>query len=125
MHVILILVVLGEQPAQVDESYAAAYKQAQEKNQPLVILVSAEWCPGCQLVKQHRWLIPWMRQRGAYTYVDYDREPELAGRLHVDRLPQLIIFPQLHGARAERYVGYDQIHGYVYGSQPTTQTVRR
>jgi thioredoxin-like negative regulator of GroEL len=76
--------------------YATAYQQAVDKNQPLVILVGADWCPGCQTMKNSS--IPELQRTGglntvAFAQVNTDRESALAGKLmRGGSIPQLVMF---------------------------------
>lgn len=82
-------------------SYEKAFQEAQSRKQPLVVLVGAQWCPGCQTMKQS--VMPRMAQRGglssvSYAIVDTDAEPRLASSLmRGGTIPQLIIFHQEGG----------------------------
>jgi thioredoxin-like negative regulator of GroEL len=77
-------------------SYPAAIKDAEAKRQPLLVLVGADWCPGCQTMK--RSVLPALARKGglgkvSYATIDTDREPQLAGQLmRGGAIPQLIIF---------------------------------
>lgn len=77
-------------------SYADAYKHTVSTGQPLVILVGAEWCPGCEKMKNS--VIPQLERRGAlervsFAYVNADRERDLAGKLvQGTSIPQLIVY---------------------------------
>jgi thioredoxin-like negative regulator of GroEL len=92
-------------------SYEAAAKEAEAKRQPLLVLVGADWCPGCQTMK--RSILPAVARRGglgkvSYAVIDTDREPQLAGRLmRGTAIPQLIAFTrQANGEwRREQIVG--------------------
>lgn len=96
------------------QPYSDAYKTAQAADQPLVVLVGAEWCPGCVTMK--RSVIPGMIQRGKlrnvqFTVVDTDEDPALARKLmQGTSIPQLIVYSrngdswrrtQLTGPKAE------------------------
>lgn len=76
--------------------YQAALRDAETNNRPLVVLVGADWCPGCRTMKQS--VLPSLTRRGALknvslATVDTDREPQLAGRLmRGGTIPQLIVF---------------------------------
>ena len=92
------------------QSYADAYKQAQENDQPLVVLVGAEWCQGCKVMKQG--VIPNLFRRGKlrevqYSTVNADEHPTLARRLmRGESIPQLIVFTRTNdGWRREQLVG--------------------
>jgi thioredoxin-like negative regulator of GroEL len=77
-------------------SYEAAFKDAQTRDRPLLVLIGAPWCPGCQTMKKN--LLPEMAKKGkldaiSYATVDADAEPELASQLMRGRgIPQLIVF---------------------------------
>lgn len=77
-------------------NYAAAHRRTIETGQPLLVLVGADWCPGCRTMKQS--VIPQAQQSGllngvAFAVVNTDREPALAGQLMRGRsIPQLIMY---------------------------------
>lgn len=78
------------------QDYSTAYEKAVKDNQPLVVLVGADWCPSCVRMKQS--VIPQLERDGdlgkvAFAMVDYDREGRLATQLMQGRsVPQLILF---------------------------------
>jgi thioredoxin-like negative regulator of GroEL len=99
------------------QPYAQAYKAAQGNDQPLVVLVGAEWCPGCRTMKNAT--LPSLARRGGlrdvqFSTIDTDADPALAQRLmRGQSIPQLIIFSRgengwqrshLVGARSEAEV---------------------
>ena len=49
--------------------YATAFQQATESGKPLVVLVGADWCPGCQQMKHTS--IPEVERRGVLNKVAY------------------------------------------------------
>ena len=77
-------------------NYQTALREAETSNRPLVVLVGADWCPGCRTMKQA--VLPALARRGtlrnvALATVDADREPGLAGQLmRGGSIPQLIVF---------------------------------
>lgn len=79
-------------------NYHAALREAQANKRPLVVLVGADWCPGCVTMKQR--VLPSLVRRGALrnvslATVDADRERDLANQLmNGNTLPQLIVFSQ-------------------------------
>lgn len=79
-----------------ETSYTQAYQTHQNTGRPLVVLVGADWCPGCREMKQS--VIPALKREGglddvAFAMVDTDREGELAGKLmRGSSIPQLIIY---------------------------------
>lgn len=90
------------------KSYQDAYRDAQTGDKPLLVLVSATWCPPCQVMKQTT--IPQLMQKNAfkefhYATVDLDQEEDLARQLIGDRgLPQLIMFEKSEGKWVRRYL---------------------
>src|SRR5688500_6942201 len=78
------------------QPYDAAFQQAQENNRPLLVLVGADWCPGCVTMK--RSVMPRMAQAGKrrsvnFTEVNSDLDPAVASRLmRGGSYPQLIVF---------------------------------
>lgn len=78
------------------ETYAEAHRQTTETGRPLVVLVSADWCPACQVMQQT--VIPEARRRGllrkvAFAVVNYDREQDLAAQLtEHGPIPQVVMY---------------------------------
>ena len=88
--------------------YKTAYKNAQAGDKPLLILVTADWCPPCQVMKSTT--IPQLMKKNAfkdfhYATVDYDRESNVAKQLIGDRgIPQLIMYEKKEGKWIRRYL---------------------
>lgn len=84
--------VVGASP----ESYTEARRQTEETGRPLVVIVGAEWCPACQVMKNS--VLPQVRENGtlrkvAFAAVDLDRESKLGKNLiGSGPIPQLIMF---------------------------------
>lgn len=82
----------GDAPA----SYEQAYREAQANGRPIVVLVGADWCPGCQTMKGGvlaRMLRTGKLSRVNYAIVNTDRERALANKLmRGNSIPQLIVF---------------------------------
>jgi thiol-disulfide isomerase/thioredoxin len=76
--------------------YATAYHQAIDSGKPLVVLVGADWCPGCQQMKNAA--IPEVEKHGglskvAFAHVNTDNQHELAGKLmRGGSIPQLVMY---------------------------------
>ena len=76
--------------------YATAYRQTAESGRPLVVLIGAEWCPGCRQMKYTA--IPELEKKGglskvAFAYVNTDQQSDLAGKLmQGSSIPQLIMY---------------------------------
>jgi thiol:disulfide interchange protein len=94
--------------AQSPTDYRTAYQQAQEGDKPLLVLVTATWCPPCQVMK--RTTIPELMQKKAfkdfyYSTVDLDEEEPLARQLIGDRgVPQLIMYEKQGDKWVRRYL---------------------
>jgi len=78
------------------KSYAEAFAQAQSQKRPLVVVVTATWCPPCQVLK-NKVLLPLTAKRAfddvILAYVDMDQEPALAKQLVGNQgIPQVIVF---------------------------------
>jgi len=77
-------------------SYQAALKDAQNQQRPLLVLVGASWCPGCQTMKQT--VLPSLQREGGmrevtFTTVDADSDRDVASQLmRGNAIPQLIVF---------------------------------
>ena len=90
------------------KTYAEAYRDAQAGDKPLLVLVSATWCPPCQVMKQTT--IPELIQKDAfkdfhYATVDLDQQEDLARQLIGNRgLPQFIMFEKHDGQWVRRYL---------------------
>jgi thioredoxin-like negative regulator of GroEL len=77
-------------------SYEQAYKQAETNGRPLLVLVGADWCPGCRTMKggvMARMLRGGRLDRVNYAVVNTDQERALASKLmRGGSIPQLIVF---------------------------------
>ncbi len=78
------------------QDYATAYKETTETGRPLVVLVGADWCPGCRQMKNSA--IPELEKKGglskvSFAYVNTDEQSALAGKLmQGSSIPQLILY---------------------------------
>ena len=99
---VLQLAVLTAEPS----GYERAFKEAESKQRPLLVLVGAQWCPSCQTMKQT--VLPRMASRGdlaavSFVAVDADADAELAGQLlRGNSVPQLIAFSRQPGGKWKR-----------------------
>ena len=93
LSVVLQAAVLGASPT---GSYEQAFVASRTSGQPLLVLIGADWCPGCQSMK--RSVFPALRRRGvlrpvAFATVNTDQQRELAAKLMSGgRIPQLVMF---------------------------------
>ena len=108
---------LGADPGDFDR----AYHESLTSGRPLVVLVGAGWCSACQ--KMSNSILPQVAESGGlnkvvFTYVDFDRQRQLASRLsRGGSIPQLIRFDRtpagwsnkrLIGARSPR-----EVHDFI------------
>ena len=91
--------------------YTTAFEQAQTGDKPLLVLVTATWCPPCQVMKNTT--IPQLMQKQAFkdchwAAVDFDAEHEIAMQLTEGKgVPQLIMFEKRDGQWIRRRIaGY-------------------
>jgi len=111
--------------AQADQDYTLAYKRSVQEDKPLMVVVGAEWCPACKVLKKTT--IANMEMAGelddvSLAVVDRDTEPELAKKLMADEkmIPQIIVFSKTEDGRwnRERLTGYQPV-------QPIRSLIRR
>jgi len=94
--------------AQKAVDYKTAYYQAQTNHKPLLVLVTATWCPPCQVMKSTT--IPELVQKNAfknfnYATVDLDQDKKIARQLIGNRgVPQLIMYEKQNGKWIRRYL---------------------
>ena len=111
------LLITATAAAQEPVDYKTAFSKAQKGDKPLLVLVTAEWCPPCQIMKKTT--IPKLLQKKAFngfhfSTVDLDKQEKLARQLIGTRgVPQLIMYEKQDGKWIRRY---------LRGAQ-TTQTV--
>lgn len=111
------------------QPYDQAYAEASKGQRPLLVLVGADWCPGCRTMKQS--VLPRMQQDGrlksvSYAVVNTDADSALAGRLmRGGTIPQLIVFSktatgwhreQITGATSDAAV--EALIGRAIAAQP-------
>ena len=100
----------ANQPAKMRKpvDYKTAYQRAQKGDKPLLVLVTATWCPPCRVMKSNT--IPELLKRKAFrdyhfATVDVDKERKLALQLVEDRsLPHLIVFEKNNNKWTRRYL---------------------
>ena len=110
----LVLFAVENVNAQQPIDYATAYKNAQTGDKPLLVLVTAKWCPPCQSMKKNT--IPQLLKKSAfegyhYTNVDLDKYSTVARQLIGGRgVPQLILFEKKNGKWTRKFLsGYNSV----------------
>ncbi len=106
------------------QTYASAYAESVTERKPLVVLVSAQWCPACNVLKDTT--LKSLEQSGeldnvSVAVVDRDAEPELAQQLMAEErmIPQIIVFSQNSTGRWQR----KKLTGYQ-PAQPVRSLIR-
>jgi hypothetical protein len=98
-----------------EQQYAAAYEAAQHDGRPLLVLVCAESCAPCRVVKARD--LPGLRRIGNLALVDADRDRTLVQRLRGEGpVPRLIEYQHDQARRQWRrrvVVGAEKIAAYV------------
>lgn len=78
------------------ESYTEAHVAATKTGKPMLVMVSTDWCPACQVMKRR--IMPQIRERGllsrvAYATVNPDQEGELSRQLIGNgKIPELVMY---------------------------------
>ncbi|MEM9588304.1 MAG: thioredoxin family protein [Planctomycetota bacterium] len=119
------LVAFGTTQDTDDHNYTLAYKKSVEEEKPLMVVVGAEWCPACKVLKNTT--IKSMEQNGELNdvnvaVVDRDAQPELAKQLMSGEkmIPQIILYSKSDSGRwtRRRLTGYQP-------AQPVRTLIRR
>ena len=97
-QLVMQVAILSTAAAHTD-TYRQAYEQAQERHQPLLVLVGTESCTACETMKTES--MPEMKGDGsldevAFAMVDRDKHPKLANLLmQGDAVPQLVLYTRV------------------------------
>jgi len=98
-------------PVSQQFAYSSAYRQSIETQQPLVVIVGAQWCPACRKLENE--VIPQIKEMGllkrmALAVVDYDAETKIAQQLtRGGPIPQVHIFwKEGDSWKSDRLIGY-------------------
>lgn len=90
------------------KSYSSAYAAAQESGKPMLVLIGAEWCPGCRTMKSQ--VMPRMSSAGKlkdveFAVVDTDREDALSDKLlRGNLIPQLVLITKTADGWQRQYL---------------------
>jgi thioredoxin-like negative regulator of GroEL len=103
------------------DSYADAQQKAMETGKPMVVMVSTEWCPPCQVMKKN--VIPQVRQHGLlrrvlFAVVNPDRDRDLANQLTGGGpIPQLVMYRKTpNGWMRRKLIGgqsVESVEGFI------------
>ncbi len=108
----------------LQQNYADAYEQSVKDEKPLMVVVSAPWCPACNVLKEST--IQPMADSGeldnvSLTVINQDDDPDLAKQLTEGEgmLPQIIVFTNDNGRwKRRKLMGYQP-------KQPVRSLLRR
>lgn len=85
-----LILATGAQP------YPEAYKTTEESGRPLLVLVGADWCPACEVMKKQT--LAKLEKEGklkqlSFSIVNADKEPAISRQvMRGSSIPQLILF---------------------------------
>jgi thiol:disulfide interchange protein len=116
MMLLLLTAVLSTVVSEQNEpqTYAVAYRVAQEEGKPLVVVIGADWCPACVNLKQTT-LAQLKTSGGDQEYsiaeIDRDAQPGLARKLmRGNTIPQIIVFaPGQSGWKRSQLTGFQPL----------------
>ncbi len=78
------------------ENYTDAHQASMKTGKPMLVMVSTDWCPACQVMKRR--IMPQIRERGllsrvAYATVNPDQQGDLSRQLiGSGPIPQLVMY---------------------------------
>jgi thioredoxin-like negative regulator of GroEL len=78
------------------ETYTEAHQATMKTGKPMLVMVSTDWCPACQVMKRR--ILPVIRERGllkrvAFASVNPDNDRQLLQQLiGSGPIPQLVMF---------------------------------
>jgi thioredoxin-like negative regulator of GroEL len=111
-------------------TYANAYKVTQDSGKPLVVLIGADWCPYCQVMKTS--VMPQVAAHGdlqnvSYAYVNSDQQNELAGKLLSGKsIPQMVMYEKTaDGWKQTRLIGgqsAEAVEGFLGAAKSAVAT---
>lgn len=112
VSVVLAILLSGVTSENSHKDYESAYKEAVSAKKPLMVVIGADWCPACKVLKSTT--IKPMVQTGeldqvSVALIDKDADPELVEKLTKGEkmLPQIIMFTQTDdGWQRRKLMGY-------------------
>jgi thioredoxin-like negative regulator of GroEL len=92
------------------QPYSQAYEELVKDGKPMLVVVGAEWCPACQVMKNGT--LAQMERQGklkevSYVALDSDRNPSLAGQIGGgNMIPQVVLYEKTdNGFRRRQLTG--------------------
>jgi thioredoxin-like negative regulator of GroEL len=108
----LWIAMVATAPADKPLPYDQAYEAANKSKKPMLVLVSAEWCPACREMKNTT--LPQLLRDGklegvSYTIVDVDEMPRLSSQLmRSTTIPQVVLCTPLSSGWRRMYLQGNQ-----------------
>lgn len=95
--------------------YTENYNDSIANDKPLVVVVGADWCDSCRVIKRHimpQILRKFTNRHFNYAEVDSDEERYLAKKILVgESIPQTIIYYKYNGEwKNKRWIGLFKEH---------------
>ena len=91
-------------------SYSDAYAASAETGKPMLVLIGADWCPHCVVMKNR--VMPQLQKQGAlgdinYVTINSDQQPALARQMmQGSSIPQVVLYYRTaDGWKRQRNVG--------------------
>lgn len=106
-----LIMTTGAQP------YSEAYKQLNDEGRPLLVLVAADWCPACKVMKSTT--MAGLERRGklrdiAFTIVNTERQSALARKImRGGTIPQLVLYQKNENGYTRKQLTGGQSEGRV------------
>ncbi len=103
-----VLIIAATSNSSQPTDYKTAYQRAMNDDQPMLVLVTAEWCPPCRMMKSTT--IPKMVADNKFKEVhfatiDLDKKAKTARKLIGNRgVPQLILYEKKNGAWSVKHL---------------------
>jgi len=111
----LAVIVHGMILASDGDTYSEAYRATTKTGRPMVVMVSAEWCPACKTMEKD--VIPQIKKRGrltkvSFAIVDLDHQQKLGKKLtRGGPIPQLLMYRKTRsGWKLRRLTGGHGLH---------------
>jgi thioredoxin-related protein len=107
-------------------SYTEGLKMAAETGKPMLVLVGADWCKYCNVVKDE--VLPKLQKSGlmdkvVFVYLDYDQDRRLVGKLmRGEIIPEMMLFRKTDEGWKSSYLSgsykLEEIEAFIKSALP-------